>query len=292
MMNYELFKKIAAQRVLDFMPEDFAGYTPDIRPVNKINGVKDGFCLMPPEHKKNRAIPTLYLDELYEDFSQDEDMDRVLSCAASVFAQYAGMPSEGLASYLLEDHTDMIVGNLISTELNSHLLENVPNREFLDMSLIYRFVYRNDDHSMHTAIITNEHMESAGLTEDDLYKFALENTSRIFPIKVLDGFGEKFIVVTNEIGAYGASVMLYEDEMKKLAERIGGDFYILPSSVHELFLTSASESDPIDLVNMLAEGNEKITPPAERLSTVIYRYVAEHEKIIRYLGYLDDENVV
>ena len=288
MMNYELFKKIAGQRILEFMPEEFAEWRVDIHPVNKVNGVQDGFCVAPPVHDSMLALPTLYLEDLYEDFILDEDMDRVLTEAASVFVRYSGRRSPQLAALRLEEHVDSIVFNLVGASLNRHMLDEIPHREFLDMAIIYRVVTSTDECGLNTAIITNDLMKTAGLTEEDLYQHSMQNTGRLFPIRILDQFDDRFMVITNQFGAYGASVMLYEEEMRKLSDRFGGDFYILPSSVHEFFAVAAAGSDPVDLSRMLADGNRNITPPREQLSTIIYRYVREHQQVIRYLGYLTE----
>ena len=43
-------------------------------------------------------------------------------------------------------------------------------------------------------------------------------------------------VITNEQTMDGASAIFYPEVMKQLGECFQGDFYILPSSIHETFV--------------------------------------------------------
>ena len=52
------------------------------------------------------------------------------------------------------------------------------------------------------------------------------------------------IVVTNETGIDGAAAVFYPGVMDQLGEEIKGDFFILPSSVHELLLLLMMEDFP------------------------------------------------
>ena len=89
------------------------------------------------------------------------------------------------------------------------------------------------------------------------------------------GGEESVYVMTNASGLHGASTMLYEEEMRKLGERIGEDFFILPSSIHEFFAIPVSRSCPENLTRLLENGNCTVTQGAEILSGSIYRYSRE-----------------
>ena len=106
MMDYELFKQLVPQRILDFMPPVFRSYEPTVRPVEKVNETKDSFYLMPPGKPANTAIPTLYLDELYEHFREHQDMDEILRRSADVFMKWSGVDIPGLSQFRLEEHAE------------------------------------------------------------------------------------------------------------------------------------------------------------------------------------------
>ena len=285
MMEYELFKKLIPERIHEYLPPVYHKYTPDVRQVEKVNETKDAFCMMPPDKNPMVAIPTLYLDDLYRDFALDEDLERVLGETANVIMTWSGIEVPELADFTLEKHTDKVIVNLISRSMNKKLLANIPHRDFLDMAVIYRLVQSINEQGINSAIITNEILSGSGLDADELHRLALENTPRMMEIRIYNSDQEGVYVVTNRTGICGAAAMLYKEEMRRIAKLTEGDFFILPSSIHEFFAIDAKRADPDELVKMLAAGNQCVTRPQEQLSNVIYRYDARSGKILKEISY-------
>ena len=83
-------------------------------------------------------------------------------------------------------------------------------------------------------------------------------------------------VVTNEMKVNGASALFYPEVMDQLAEKIGGNFFILPSSVHESLVLPDDGSQSIgDLKAMVMEVNATQVDPVDRLSDDVYHYDAQ-----------------
>ena len=286
-MEYNLFKRLVTERIKDFMPPVFHKYTVDVRPVRKVNRTKDGFCLIPPGPSQNLAIPTLYLDDLYADFMEDEDLDRILEAAAGVFTTWSGFEVPELCQFQLDDHRDKIIANLISCDRNRDLLETVPHAQMLDMAVIYRLVSGITDHGINSCIITNDMLNGSELTKDELHRLALENTPQMLPPRIYDGSEEGVFVVTNKSGICGAAVMLDEEQLQIVAQLAGGDYYILPSSIHEFFAVSVDTMDLAELLPMLAAGNGGITAPEDQLSESIYYYNAKSRQLTVAASYVD-----
>ena len=56
-------------------------------------------------------------------------------------------------------------------------------------------------------------------------------------------------------------------------ERVGDDFYVLPSSVHELIIVNRTIATRTkEMKNMVRTVNSSVVEPEERLSDQIYRY--------------------
>ena len=53
---------------------------------------------------------------------------------------------------------------LINTKRNMELLKNVPHREFLDLSVVYRNVFRIDKAGSESVLIDNSMLKSMGIT--------------------------------------------------------------------------------------------------------------------------------
>ena len=101
----------------------------------------------------------------------------------------------------------------------------------------------------------------------DISKIRSEEANRIYEER-----SEPY-VVTNNIGINGASVILYPDMLREIAAKLGGDFYVLPSSIHEVLVVSASEDvDEKSLKKMVEDINRNYLLPDEYLSDNVYKY--------------------
>ena len=61
--------------------------------------------------------------------------------------------------------------------------------------------------------------------------------------------------------------------MDQAAERAGGDFYILPSSIHEILIVPDNGKMGLsDLENMVKEVNATQVAPADKLTDNVYHY--------------------
>ena len=71
----------------------------------------------------------------------------------------------------------------------------------------------------------------------------------------------------------GAGVIAYQDFMDQAVERIGGDFFVIPSSINEILLVPDNGDMTADaLRDMVQEVNAKEVSPEERLSDNVYHY--------------------
>ena len=73
--------------------------------------------------------------------------------------------------------------------------------------------------------------------------------------------------------------MLYEDGLHDLAEKLGSDLYIMPSSIHEVIAVSTDMGNPNELAAMVAEINMDQVALDERLSNQVYHYDKELRKV-------------
>lgn len=75
--------------------------------------------------------------------------------------------------------------------------------------------------------------------------------------------------------------MLYPDTWEKVAALIGEDFYILPSSIHELIVVPESLGmNRLQLENMVEEINQTEVEQEEILSNTVYRYIRKEKRVI------------
>lgn len=183
---------------------------------------------------------------------------------------------------------------LVNTERNESLVEKCISKEFLDLSAIVRVVLKMDKEGMASMALTKEDAEILGMTEEEIYAVALENTLRLFPPKLMNlgryvemNIGEKLLLGEDEVTTYiltnqkevdGAIYFMSPEVVGAIAEMLEDDLYILPCSVNEVLLVRASElEDGVDeLKEMVRDANEIVVAEEEILSYSVYHYDKEN----------------
>ena len=84
---------------------------------------------------------------------------------------------------------------------------------------------------------------------------------------------ELMYVASTPDKVHGACVISYQNFMDQAAERLGGDFFVLPSSIHEIILVrDDGNADYHNLQSMVQEVNDTQVDPAEKLTDNVYHY--------------------
>ena len=306
MMEYEIFKGVVEEKFKEFLPEKYQNAQVEIRPVDKVNRTLDGLSIRVNEQGMNIS-PTIYVNHMYEDYVTTENLNATLERAAEGFMKAMEQKECINVNELInaECAKDKIVFQLINTEQNKEMLANMPHREFKDLSVIYRMVVKIDGEGIASTPIHHGLAETLGFTEEQLFKLAAENTKRLLPpvvksmndvmreIFMKDGMppeiadmmlGEmppeqQMYVISNNKGINGAVSMLYEDGLHDLAEKLGSDLYIMPSSIHEVIAVSTDLGNPNELAAMVAEINMDQVALDERLSNQVYHYDKDLRKV-------------
>ena len=302
MMDYEMFKEVVKESFLSYMPGSYRGMEVRVDPVNKVNRTLDGLSLL-AKNEETMIFPTLYINDMYEKYSSTGDLQATLREAAEAMDEV--FKEAPIPSLDMNTAKDNIIFQLVNTMQNEDMLKNLPHREFQDLSIIYRWVVGVDQKGLSSTVINNNLAKSLGMGEEELFKAAAENTRRILPpvvqsmnevmrdMFVADGMPKELAdlmigeqepemtmwVISNERKVDGAASMLYEDKLHSLAERVGTDLYILPSSVHEVIAVSVEMGEPEELARMVAEVNMDQVDLSERLSNQVYHYDKDLRKI-------------
>lgn len=302
MMDYEIFKEVVKEGFLSYMPKGYQDMEVRVSPVDKVNRKLDGLSLL-AENEKTMVSPTLYINDMYEKYSKTGDLQATLREAAEAMDEAfreAEVPPLDISTA-----KDNIIFQLVNTMQNEDLLKKLPHRDFQDLSVIYRWVVSVEQQGLSSVVINNHVAESLGMGEEQLFRAAAENTRRILPpvvqsmnevmrdMFVADGMpmeladlmvGEQepettLWVISNERKIEGAASMLYEDKLHSLAEKVGTDLYILPSSIHEVIAVSVEMGEPEELAQMVSEINMDQVDLSERLSNQVYHYDKDLRRI-------------
>lgn len=255
---------------------------------------------------KEDICPTIYINDLFKDYK--ESGKAVEDVAGEVIRRYEkSLEAVGEICHLdlsLGSCRERIIYRLISREKNKNMLRNMPYIPFLDMAITFHLVAGINKRYVQTIKIDGELQKRWGISVEQLLKLAEENTERILPLEIYDmdemmashkelrdrewSEMEKtdMIVVTNQIGIYGAAAILYRDMMQQMAEELECDIYVVPSSVHEMILIPANDEAVYDaLSSMIKEINQQFVASNEVLSDRVYIYLREEEKFVSRTSY-------
>lgn len=278
----------------------------DVYKVVKNNGLHlTGITI---RNRESNLAPTIYLDGYFAEYKDGREMDDICKEIVQVYEK-----NKVQEVFSVEQVTDFdnvknrICFKLVNGEKNAELLADAPYVEYQDLAVIFYVLVSKDKSGTASITVRNALMDTWGVDVDTLYRLAKENTQRLFrgrvssmmemmaeiidesadrlDVEMVEAFFDMDVyedsafpmyVATNVSKLNGACILLYDGVLEKFAEKIGGDFYILPSSVHEvLFVPANREMDARYLVQMVREVNATEVLPQEVLSDHVYLYHAD-----------------
>lgn len=299
MMNYKMFKGVIENELSNFLNDDYKNMQVVIKPTLKVNAIRDSVMLRDTNTKVEMTVsPTLYVDEMFKIYEHCESLPQVMNIIAERIKEGMLIAPELVEKLNLENAKDRIIWQLINTDQNKELLANSPHRDINDLSVIYRVFVDEKDGIVASSIVTNKAADIMGVSEQELFELAAENTQRLYPVEicslndmmkemiVTEGVPEEAVdemlydmpdnagmyVISNSRHVNGAVSMLYIDKLDELAEKVGDDLYILPSSIHEVLAVSTNMGDPEMLAEMVYEVNSNCVALEDRLSNQVYHY--------------------
>ena len=277
MMDYESFKKELIERLKEFLPEKYRGWEISLSKVPKVNGYMESVNLMPTS-EEFVAVPNIYVPELFEVYQSCQDMKQVLEKTADFFLKGMEYVKDMTTKVELDNPHDKVIMALVNSEENKELLAHVPNRSLLDLSIIYRIMVELPDDAFNSAIITNDLADRFELSETELYNLAKENTPRLMPISV-EYASDDFYILTNKYRTLGAAVMLYKDVLTDIADEFDNNLYVLPSSIHEVFIVPDYVKGADELREIVTEANATVVNKNYVLSNKLYFYEKQTGKL-------------
>lgn len=185
-----------------------------------------------------------------------------------------------------------VVYQLINREKNADFLKSTPHKDFLDLALIYRVVLAASEDGLVSYVVENSFLSETGISLEELDEAARENTIRrlgvcyhtldevlkehLTPDFVLNEFAKSMYVLTNKSCTNGAALLVYPNVLADLAEKLGSDLIVLPSSIHEVLIIVDQHGAMVeDLHDMVEAVNEDVVREEEFLSNNVYRFAKD-----------------
>ena len=266
--------------------------------VHKPNEDLEGLSVRVMDVEGGRVAPTLYPKDLYNDYLSGKSVEAIVSDRAELIKY---QPEFDLNSLSAENAKEHIRFSLVSTKENEEWLKTVPHDEIGDISAVPRWHLDDTPYGSASFVINDQMCQHLQLTKEEVLTIARENTENgTFSVQGLsetmaemmgvpedeikEMFGnsetkEPMYVITNESKVDGAAAMLSDSTMQAAHDKIGEDFYVIPSSRHEIIAVPESMvSNPEDIKNMVTEVNSSVVDKADYLSDNVFHYDSiEHE---------------
>lgn len=251
------------------------------REVRKNNGVHKNACTV--RYNESQIAPTVYLEPYYDHFLHGE----AVAESAENILQYCRRktPETTFPADFFKEYGTVrgrLGIKLIGTARNTAFLRDVPHVDFEDLSAVFFYLLEDPAFGNGMIIVRRTDMERWGKTTQDLYTDALENCPRMLPplfrplsevLEVIQPVEEgELYLLTNESALYGAGVVLYPGMLQEAADYIGKDYFILPSSVHEVILLPDGGECAAELLQIVTEINHTQVIEEEILTDSVYHF--------------------
>ena len=248
--------------------------------------------------------PTIYLEEYFEDYLKGKNLEIIVSEILGFYdsiKQEASWDCERLRSY--DGVKQRIVFKLVNTMKNRKFLDTVPHRSFFDLSIVFYVLFEVTEEGTAAMTVSDSHAKQWKVTADILWADAVRNVRRLLPAEfvtmnhvlremlmekgentghekedgnLLPGNNSErdgMYILSNVLRSYGAACIAYPNILEMIGEILQGDYYILPSSVHEVVVVPYSAGlDIAELDEMVREINVTQVAEEEVLSNHAYLY--------------------
>lgn len=293
-MDYETFKQEFAEDIKEKLSQ--RGYGEVMTSFHDIEKTNQNYEAISVVQAGSNIGVNFNIENAFASYEHTGDYEGVLASATGVIVggldQIPAVDVNALMNY--EVMKEKLSVEVISADANEELLAKVPHDRIEDLAVVYRFIMESNEDGRASILVNNDLIERMGVTHEQLRADALENSPEIRPV-VIQGmnevmkemmgpeayemFGipddteEMMFIATVPDKNSGAGVLAYQDFMDQAAEKIGGDFYVIPSSIHEILLVPDNgEVQAEGLKEMVQEVNATEVSPEEKLSDNVYHY--------------------
>ena len=239
----------------------------------------------------NTASPVIDLDSLYLSFCRGETVE---SLAKKISLRLDHFSLDGVRASDLSD-PDFVIPRLYCSVIdaagNENVLKTCPHELIADLAVIPRcritdsasFLVTNDQ--MHSLRLSGEEIMAQAHMNDHKQGYSCRGITEVIRELMKDEeiSGEmseglpvaedpdSMYVLSKNSGMDGASAVTDRSFLRSVHDRLGEDFYILPSSRHEVLAIPYSHSPGIDeLKEMVRSVNLNEVDPSDKLSDQVY----------------------
>ncbi|MQN01563.1 MAG: hypothetical protein DUD27_02285 [Lachnospiraceae bacterium] len=287
-MTYEDFRS----RLLDTLTVELGAEVQpgldDVASAGLSGSAKEACVLQIPNR---RLSPVIYPDYFYQKYTNGSSFEEIVENVKDAirYTDEDSFDFDEFSDYqVAKKH---LVPRLINLADNQEMLEKRAYAEYLNLAVIFTYVISSESEELVTFTITNDQLSGWKVSKEQIFRDSIKSARKIMPYTIdpirellpetyRDDPSNPFYVLTNTRKQYGAACVLYDHVLSDFADQIGENFYLIPSSVHEMLLLPESLGiSPWDMEKMLIEVNSAIVKPEEVLSDKVYYFDKETGKL-------------
>lgn len=249
--------------------------------------------------EKVNVMPAIYLEEFYCRNQRGVGVQELAESIVETYEKVRIHQSWETDIYL--DYNAIkskLACKIVNYEKNKSLLQELPHVQFLDLAVVFYLLLTSDDKWASTMLVREEHIEMWGVSEDQLYCDAMDNVEKILPArfqpmtevisevlevetkKLLEEEDERMYVLSNETRNQGAACIMYKHTLHMIGDMLGENYYVLPSSVHEVIIVPESKApSEEELRDMVRDVNDTQLEAEEILSNKVYFYRNDEQRL-------------
>lgn len=291
-MTYDQFVQTVTLTMKEVISDDItvSNYTTE-----KNNGVKRvGITL---SQKNINISPTIYLEEYYEKYEAGYNYEGIIEDILNLYQEVKLKESWNEEQiHRFKNIEGKIIYRLINAEANKKLLSEIPYVPYLNLAIVFYVMLEINEYGTACMLIRKEHLEMWNVSANDVYEKAKDNTWKLLPCEfhtmceMMEEYKKEEIhtgmeilyVLTNRFRSFGAATILYEGCLEMIADFLEDNFYVLPSSIHEVIVISETNSPwgSAGLSDMVREINRTQVDAEDVLSDYVYYYDREKKKLV------------
>lgn len=261
-----------------------AGFRAELTNVFKPNiGECSGYALRPIKDCEGMLAPIMYWEPEMTFWSDEDIAERMTDIVRDT--RNSIVVPEITKLFVREN----VMPKVLSSEHMDKLMEHdIPFTRISDTDLVSLF-YLPLESAEVTTTVTSQMLEHVGMSLDEVFACAGRNALEQMTVRSLfstltgltdtvddeDIGGDGLYVVTTRDAHFGAGVIAAgRAALQRMGEALHTDeFFILPSSVHELLIVRDDGAFTFDgLLSMVTEINATQVAPADRLTDNVYHY--------------------
>ncbi len=272
-MTYEKFKKYLEAK----LKEELTGYAISFEKNMKVNSFCEYLCIK--EWADTSVLEGFQFDlaELFQTFLKREDFEKIVEMIKESI-KITRPEAQNFGKDLLSCPSDFLITfQAINAEFNKEFLKEVPHITMCDLALICRLTKEGSE-GIYFTVLTNRLLQKFGWSKEELFTEKWLGTNALLEFETLDvSFGAPFnlYAVTNKAKLNGAACIFFPTVLEQARKKLGYDFYIILSSIHEILLIEKDLEKVEAYKKMIKEANQnrEVVAENEILSYNLYEFV-------------------